>query len=107
MPRQRRALSAIGSKPWLETGSVGQVTATLSCLVIFIGLSHQSVVLGGPKVGCQCYLIALFHPEASGKQFRKGGDVIESQVVPSLTPLLWMLTLPSEHSVAALSALSL
>lgn len=69
----RLGLLARPLPPW------GSEETTLLCLVIFIGLSHQHVVLGGPKVGCQCYLIAVFCPEASGKQFRKGAPVTNPQ----------------------------
>lgn len=75
----RLGLLARPLPPW------GFVETTLACLVIFIGLSHQSVVLGGPKVGCQCYLESSLEKGSCHKPPR---DVIESQVVPSLTPLL-------------------
>lgn len=65
----RLGLLARSLPPW------GSAETTLPCLVIFIGLNHERVVLGG----CQCYLIAVFRPEASGKQFRKGAPVISPQ----------------------------
>lgn len=64
---------------------LGFAETTLPCLVIFISLSHHPEVLGGPKVGCQCYLIALLRPKASGKQFRKGVPVTSPQEM-SLSP---------------------